>query len=131
MSVRQMVHVIDDDPLVLQSVRILLLTEGFGVSTYDSALDFLSAIKLGDKGCVVTDVRMPVMTGVELLLKIAERGLLLPVIVMSAEADVRLAVRVMKLGAVDFIEKPFEAEALFGTIHKALATVESRLIARA
>jgi two-component system response regulator FixJ len=128
MSVEQMVHVIDDDPGVLDSVWLLLLSEGFCVRTYGSAPEFLKAIKPGDKGCVVTDVHMPVMTGVELLLKIAERGLLLPVIVMSAEADVRFPVRVMELGAIDFISKPFEAEALFGTIRKALA---AELIARA
>jgi two-component system response regulator FixJ len=124
MSVRQIVHVIDDDPGVLQSVWLLLFSAGFGVRTYGSALEFLRTIKPGDKGCVVTDQCMPVMTGIDLLLEVEERDLHLPVIVMSAEADVHLAVRVMKLGAVDFVAKPFEPEALIVCVRRALANQE-------
>jgi two-component system response regulator FixJ len=128
MSVRQIVHVIDDDPGMLESVWLLLLSEGFGVRTYRSVLDFLKTIKPGDKGCVVTDLRMPVMTGIDLLLEVEERGLLLPVIVMSAEIDTRLAVRVMELGAVDFVAKPFELDALIVCVRRALAMNLSRKI---
>jgi two-component system response regulator FixJ len=121
MSAKQMVHIIDDDPGVLESSAILLRLEGFAVGTFGSALDFLKAIERGDRGCILTDMRMPVMTGIDLLLAVTERGLLLPVIVMSAEADRRLPMRVMELGAVDFIAKPFEAETLIASIHKAMA----------
>ena len=126
MSVRQQVHIIDDDPGVLESTGFLLRLEGFDVRTFGSALDFLNAVKLGDKGCILTDMRMPVMTGIDLLLKVTERRLLLPVIVMSAEADFRLVKRAMELGAVGFIVKPFDADTLLASIEKALAVNESR-----
>jgi two-component system response regulator FixJ len=126
MSVRQQVHIIDDDPGVLESIAFLLRLEGFDVRTFGSALDFLNTVKLGDKGCILTDMRMPVMTGIDLLLKVTERSLLLPVIVMSAEADLRLAKRVMELGAVGFIVKPFDADTLIACIDKALADNESQ-----
>jgi two-component system, LuxR family, response regulator FixJ len=126
MSVRQQVHIIDDDPGVLESTGFLLRLEGFDVRTFGSALDFLNTVKLGDQGCIVTDMRMPVMTGIDLLLKVTERRLLLPVIVMSGETDFRLAKRVRELGAVGFLVKPFDAETLIASIDKALADNESQ-----
>ncbi|ATQ68187.1 MULTISPECIES: response regulator FixJ [Methylosinus] len=115
------VHVIDDDAAVRDALRLLLTTEGLEVVTHDSALGFLASIDRGSTGCVVTDVRMPEMTGMELLLKVKEMGLSLPVIVISAHADVPLAVQAMKEGALDLLEKPFDDEALLGAVRLGLA----------
>lgn len=115
------VHIIDDDAAVRDALRLLLTTEGHDVATYDSAVDFLSTVDAGDTGCIVTDVRMPEMTGIELLLKVKDLGLSLPVVVISAHADVPLAVQAMKEGALDLLEKPFDDESLLGAVRQALA----------
>ena len=107
-----MVHVIDDDDDVRESVRLFLTTEGFDARTYASATDFLAKLNPNESGCVVTDVRMPGMSGIDFLAHVAARRLSLPVIVITAHADVPLAVRAMKLGAVDLIEKPFRPDEL-------------------
>ncbi len=114
------VYIIDDDPIICNSIRLLLETEGFDARAYVSARDFLNAIGPDEMGCVVTDVRMPGMSGVDLLTHIAARGLNLPVIVMTGQADVALAVHAMKQGAVDFMEKPFSDAALLDSVRKAL-----------
>jgi two-component system, LuxR family, response regulator FixJ len=114
------VHIVDDDPVVCHSIRLLLETEGLETRTYFTALDFLAAIGPDDCGCVVTDVRLPGMSGVELLTHIAARRLNLPVIVITGQADVPLAVRAMKQGAVDFMEKPFRDATLIASVRKAL-----------
>jgi two-component system response regulator FixJ len=116
----RIVHIIDDDPLVCNSIRLLLETEGIEAKAYISAHDFLDAIGPGDSGCVITDVRMPGMSGVELLTHIAERGFNFPVIVITGQADVALAVNAMKQGAVDFMEKPFSEASLIASVRKAL-----------
>ena len=121
MSINQTVHIIDDDPSVCQSIRLVLTEEGIDAKTYQSAPDFLGMISPDDVGCVVTDVRMPGMNGVDLLAHIMEHGLYFPVIVMTGQADAPLAVLAMKQGAVDFMEKPFCAEALIASVRKALA----------
>jgi two-component system response regulator FixJ len=115
------VHVIDDDAAVRDALRLLLATEGLDVATHDSAIGFLSSIDPATTGCIVTDVRMPEMTGLELLLKVKGMGLSLPVIVISAHADVPLAVQAMKEGALDLLEKPFDDEALLTAVRHALA----------
>ncbi len=120
MSIQGTVYIIDDDPIVCNSIRLLLETEGLDARAFVSARDFLSAIGPDEMGCVVTDVRMPGMNGVDLLTYIAARGLNLPVIVMTGQADVALAVHAMKQGAVDFMEKPFSDAALLDSVHKAL-----------
>lgn len=115
------VHVIDDDAAVRDALRMLLATEGLDVVTHDSALGFLASVDAEGTGCIVTDVRMPEMTGMELLLKVKGMGLSLPVIVISAHADVPLAVQAMKEGALDLLEKPFDDEALLTAVRQALA----------
>jgi two-component system response regulator FixJ len=115
------VHVIDDDAAVRDALQLLLTTEGHAVETHDSALRFLDTIDPASTGCIVTDVRMPEMTGIELLLKVKEMGLSLPVVVISAHADVPLAVQAMKEGALDLLEKPFDDEALLAAVRMALA----------
>jgi two-component system, LuxR family, response regulator FixJ len=121
MSDQEIVHVIDDDDALRDSVRLFLVNEGLSVRTYASANEFLVEMDALEPGCVVTDVRMPGMSGMELLAHIASRGLSLPVIVITGHADVPLAVRVMKQGAVDLLEKPFKAEELIGAVRRGLA----------
>lgn len=120
MSAPRIVHVIDDDPAVRDSIQRLLTTEGFDARTYDSADAFLAAIGAGGAGCVVTDVRMPGISGIELLSKLEERDLALPVVVITAHADVPLAVTAMKRGAADLIEKPFGADDLVASVRAAM-----------
>jgi two-component system response regulator FixJ len=115
------VHVIDDDPAVRDSLSLLLSTEGFHVGAHETARDFLDTVRSGACGCVVTDARMPEMTGIELLEEMKAKQLVLPVVVITAYADVALAVQAMKQGAFDFLEKPFDNEALLACVRLALA----------
>jgi two-component system response regulator FixJ len=114
------VHLIDDDEGVRQAVAFLLTTSGFAVRTYESAVAFLGAIASVQPGCIVTDVRMPGMDGLALQRALKERGVGLPVIVVTGHADVPLAVEAMKSGAVDFIEKPFNDDTLLSAIKVAI-----------
>ena len=120
MSDTRIVHVIDDDDALRDSVRLFLVNEGLNVRTYASATEFLSALEDGPVGCVVTDIRMPGMSGMELLSHLSARSLSVPVIVVTGHADVPLAVRAMKQGAVDLLEKPFRADDLIDAIRNAL-----------
>lgn len=115
------VHVIDDDADVRQSLAFLLSTAGLAVRVHDSAVAFLKVLPEIKDGCVVTDVRMPGIDGLELQRRLGELEKRLPVIVMTGHGDVPLAVEAMKAGAVDFIEKPFDDEVLLSAIRAALA----------
>ncbi len=114
-----LVHVIDDDEPLRDSIRMILAHEGLTAATYASADAFLAA-PAALTGCVVTDVRMPGMSGMELLTRIAALKLALPVILLTGHADVALAVDAMKKGAVDFLEKPFKGEDLIEAVRRAL-----------
>jgi two-component system, LuxR family, response regulator FixJ len=114
------VHLIDDDDGVRQAVAFLLTTSGFAVRVYESAPAFLGALPTVQPGCIVTDVRMPEMDGLELQRQLKLRGVGLPVIVITGHGDVPLAVEAMKAGAVDFIEKPFNDEKLLSAIRVAI-----------
>jgi two-component system response regulator FixJ len=115
------VHVIDDDDAMRESISFLLDTAGLTARTYESAVGFLSVAESLSDGCVVTDVRMPEMSGLDLVQRLKERGVGLPVIVITGHGDVPLAVQAMKAGVVDFLEKPFDDEMLLGAIRAALA----------
>lgn len=115
------VHVIDDDAAVRDALKLLLTTEGHEVQTHASPLAFLDSVAPTATGCIVTDVRMPEMNGIELLLRAKKMGLSLPVVVISGHADVPLAVQAMKEGAMDLLEKPFDDEALLASVRSALA----------
>jgi two-component system response regulator FixJ len=114
------VHVIDDDDAIRDSLAFLLESAGIAVRTYSSATAFLDELRGTEVSCVVTDVRMPDIDGIALLQRLRDLGRNLPVIVMTGHAEVPLAVQAMKMGAVDFLEKPFNDEALLASIHAAL-----------
>jgi two-component system, LuxR family, response regulator FixJ len=136
------VHVIDDDEAIRQSLEFLLHAAKFAVKTYPSAASFLQALPGIGPGCIVTDVRMPGMNGIELLRRLRELKVGVPVIVVTGHGDVPLAVEAMRIGAADFLEKPFDDEVLLASVRSALreqgaeterrsarAAVESRVAA--
>ena len=124
MEHRGKVYVIDDDEAVRDSLDFLLGAADFQVSLFKTALDFLEALPTLDFGCVVSDVRMPDIDGIELLKRLKAGGSLFPVVIMTGHGDVPLAVEAMKLGAMDFLEKPFEDDRLIGMIEAALRRAE-------
>lgn len=121
MSPNRTVFVIDDDAAMRDSLDFLLGSAGFTVTLFDSALGFLDALPGLGFGCVVSDVRMPGLDGIELLKRLKSDQRELPIVVMTGHGDIPLAVEAMKLGAIDFLEKPFEDERLIGTISAALS----------
>ena len=114
------VHIVDDDDAVRDSVSFLLGTAKIRSVAHESAVAFLKAFPKLDVACVVTDIRMPGLTGIDLLRQLRDKGVTIPVILITGHGDVPLAVEAMKLGATDFIEKPFDDERLLGAIRSAL-----------
>jgi two-component system, LuxR family, response regulator FixJ len=115
------VHVIDDDDAARDSLSFLIDCAGIRVRAYESAIAFLEAVPAMEHGCIVTDVRMPEMSGVELIGRLKAMGVPDPVIVITGHADVPMAIQAMKAGVADFIEKPFSDEAILDAIRAALA----------
>jgi two-component system response regulator FixJ len=138
MNAEQSVLVVDDDADVRESLRILLQSAALDVQCFASARDFLERLqencapdgRVREGGCLILDISMPSMSGLQLQEEIARAGLGLPVIVLTGHGDVGLAVQAMKAGAVDFIEKPFDGEILLGSVERALE-VGRRLRGRA
>ena len=122
MANETVVHVIDDDAAVRDSIAFLLGTADLRVRTYESAVAFLAASDRSP-GCIVTDVRMPEMTGIELARRLREGGSREPVIIITGHADVPLAIEAMHAGVADFIEKPFDEELLLAAIRRGVAGV--------
>jgi len=122
MTANPMIHIIDDDEAMRDSLSFLLDVQGYRVRLHDSALTFLAALDGDPIDCAVTDIRMPGMTGLELVRKLKDQGAGFPVVVMTGHGDVPLAVEAMKAGVVDFIEKPFSNEEFIAAITSALAT---------
>jgi two-component system response regulator FixJ len=120
MTTERVVHVVDDDADVLRSLERLLLSAGFTPVLHKSAFAVMDAASGLTTGCLLLDIQMPGMDGLELQARLNDRGILLPVIVMTGQGDVPTAVRAMKAGAVDFIEKPFADERLLAAIESAL-----------
>lgn len=110
------VFVVDDDPAVRQSFKWLVGSIGLNVQTFSCAQDFIREYDPADSGCLVVDVRMPGMSGIELQEKLTSEGVVIPIIVVTAYGDVPTAVRAMKRGAVDFIEKPYNDQAMLDRI---------------
>ncbi|MBV9235636.1 MAG: response regulator transcription factor FixJ [Xanthobacteraceae bacterium] len=124
MSAKDLVQIIDDDDALRDSLTFLLSSAGIEAKSYESAGAYLNDPQRGAAGCIITDVRMPGMSGIDLLRKLKSDGVALPVIVMTGHGDVPLAVEAMKLGAFDFIEKPFEDDALLASVRGALGVQE-------
>lgn len=118
------IFVVDDDEAVRDSLAALLQTRGFEVRAFESAPKLLAAIDKGTRGCVLTDVRMPEMDGLELQRRLA--GHMLPVVVMSGHGDIPMAVQAMRDGAVDFVEKPYSDETILDAVTRAANQVEQR-----
>jgi len=115
------VHIVDDDAAMRDSIAFLLEAEGFSTHAYDSAAALLAQASTLPPGCIITDIRMPGMNGLELVGELKRQGVAHPVIVLTGHGDVSLAVDAMKAGVVDFIEKPFQDEALLRAIREALS----------
>jgi two-component system response regulator FixJ len=120
----RLVHLVDDDEAIRRSASFMLRTSGYLVKTYASGVELLAIGKAIPAGCILLDVRMPEMDGLEVQAALKEQGVLLPVIVMTGHGDVNVAVQAMKAGAVDFIEKPFEKAVLLGAIEEGFARIE-------
>jgi two-component system, LuxR family, response regulator FixJ len=112
----RVVHLMDDDEAIRRSVGFMLRTSGFHVHTYESGVELLKATPNLEPGCILLDIRMPGMDGLEVQAALRDKGVTLPVIIMTGHGDVSLAVQAMKAGAVDFIEKPFEKALLLSAI---------------
>lgn len=118
----QTVYIVEDDEAVRDSLSMLLRSEGLAVEGYERATRFLEDWHAGMQGCIVLDIRMPEMDGMELQEELIERGSTLPIIFVTGHGDVPLAVEAMRKGAVDFIEKPYREDQLLEKIRGALAT---------
>lgn len=116
-----LVHVIDDDEGVRKSLAFLLEMADLPASTYASPLEFLAAAEALERGIIISDVRMPEMNGLELVRRLRELGCDLPVIIITGHGDVPLAIEALRAGVTDFVEKPFDNDALIASIHTALA----------
>lgn len=120
----KVVHVVDDDDSVRRSVGFMLKTSGYRVCSYASGTEILKDAKNLQPGCVLLDIRMPEMDGLEVQEALQERGVTLPVVIMTGHGDVPLSVRAMKAGAIDFIEKPFEKAVLIAAVEEGFATLK-------
>lgn len=121
------VHIVDDEETVRTSLAFLLDTAGFAVRTHASAQAFLDLASGIRNGCLVTDLRMPEIDGVELLRRLNESGSMLPAIVVTGHGDVQMAVEAMKNGAMDFIEKPFNDQTIIDFIRRAVDRAASQV----
>ncbi len=121
MANKPVIHVVDDDAAIRDSLAFLLDTADFVSKTYDSAATLLACADTLEPGCIVTDVRMPGMSGLEMVRRLTELGVRHPVIVMTGHADVPLAIEAVRAGVKDFIEKPFDDDALLASIRLAVA----------
>lgn len=116
MTDRRMIHIVDDEDAIRRSAGFMLKTSGYAVATYASGVAFLREVRHVEAGCVLLDVRMPEMDGLEVQQALLERGIAMPVIILTGHGDISIAVRAMKAGAVEFIEKPFEKATLLAAI---------------
>ena len=122
----RVIHIVDDEAPVRASLAFLLMSAGFAVRVHDGGPAFLEALSDPASACLITDLRMPQMNGVELLEALAAGGLSVPAIVITGHGDVPMAVAAMKAGASDFIEKPFADDVLIDAIRRACAAAETR-----
>ena len=126
----RVVHLVDDDEAIRRSVGFMLKTSGFHVRPYESGVELLKEARSLDPGCLLLDIRMPGLDGLEVQAALAAKGVALPVIIMTGHGDVALAVQAMKAGAVDFIEKPFEKAILLSAIEHGLDRLRQSALVR-
>lgn len=119
------VYLVDDDEAVRRSASFMLKTSGYGVTPFESGVEFLKTAGNAAPGCVLLDIRMPGMDGIEVLRTLRTRGITMPVVVLTGHGDVNLAVSAMKAGAIDFIEKPFEKATLIAAIDEGMAQLSA------
>ncbi|MEQ1601138.1 MAG: response regulator transcription factor [Methylophilaceae bacterium] len=121
------VFIVDDDPAVRDSLTLMIEQENIAAEAFESAEAFLAVCRPECLGCAVIDVRMPGMDGIELQMKMSERGILLPVIFLTGHGDIPMSVRAIKAGAVDFLTKPVTRENLLKCVRSAIQSDENRL----
>lgn len=121
---KRLVHLVDDDEAIRRSVGFALKTSGFQVRSYENGVEILKSAPDLERGCILLDIRMPGMDGLEVQEALKAKGVTLPVIIMTGHGDVNLAVRAMKAGALDFIEKPFEKVVLLAAIEHAMGRLK-------
>lgn len=126
MTEKRVIHIVDDEESIRKSASFMLRTSGFEVRTYPSGVAFLKEAKSVVPGCVLLDIRMPEMDGLEVQAAMNERGIALPVIVLTGHGDISVAVQAMKGGAVDFLEKPFEKAALIRAIDASFERLDNK-----
>ena len=117
---QQIVYVVDDDPAIRDSLQWLLTSVDFKVQTFSSGQELLDRVTPDLPGCLLIDVRMPGMSGLELQNELLVRGIDLPVVIITGHGDVQMAVRAMKAGAIDFIEKPFNDQEILEVVQRAV-----------
>ena len=124
MGDRRIIHLVDDEESIRKAASFALKTAGYDVIAYTSGVEFLRTAKSAEVGCVILDVRMPEMDGLQVQTTMAARGINMPVIVLTGHGDVAVAVQAMKGGAIDFLEKPFEKAALLEAVRRAFARLD-------
>jgi len=124
MTAKRLIYLVDDDDAVRRSAGFMLKTSGFEVEVFASGPEFLRRIKQAEPGCILLDVRMPGMDGLEVQRELNTLGIAMPVIVLTGHGDVGVAVTAMKAGALDFIEKPFEKAVLLSALEEGFAQIE-------
>lgn len=124
MTDRRQIYLVDDDEAVRRSAGFMLKTSGFAVEPFASGIEFLKSVEGLAPGCILLDVRMPGMDGLEVQRALGERGITFPVIVLTGHGDVNVAVAAMKAGALDFIEKPFEKSVILAALEEGFAQIE-------
>jgi len=125
MSDKRLVHIVDDEDAIRRAASFMLKTSGFAVETWASGVAFMKEVRHVAEGCILLDVRMPEMDGLEVQQALIERGITMPVIILTGHGDVTIAVRAMKAGAVDFLEKPFEKATLLASIESAFQRISA------
>jgi two-component system, LuxR family, response regulator FixJ len=126
----RLVHLVDDDTGIRRSVAFMLKTSGHRVESYESGAELLKNAAHLDEGCILLDIRMPGMDGLKVQEALQNHGVRLPVIIMTGHGDVSLAVRAMKAGAVDFIEKPFPKEMLLASLEQGFSRLSQKEVTR-
>lgn len=125
MSSTKIIHLVDDEEAIRKSAGFMLRSSGYAVHSYASGTEFLKAAGAAEMGCVLLDVRMPKLDGLQVQAAMRERGITMPVVVLTGHGDVSVAVQAMKAGAIDFLEKPFEKAAVIDAIERGFARLEN------